>query len=124
MDAMGFGMGCCCLQVTLQACSVNEARKIYDQLIPITPLLLAVSAASPAYRGYLADVDCRWNVISGAVDDRTNEERGETPLKPGEPMHTSRTGPRRLRKSRSVSYTHLTLPTNTVTCRSRWSPYH
>ena len=25
---------------------------------------------------------------------------------------------------RTVSYTHLTLPTNTVTCRSRWSPYH
>ena len=24
----------------------------------------------------------------------------------------------------SVSYTHLTLTTNTVTCRSRWSPYH
>ena len=24
----------------------------------------------------------------------------------------------------SVSYTHLTLPTNTVTCRSRWSAYH
>ena len=23
-----------------------------------------------------------------------------------------------------VSYTHLTLPTNTVTCRSRWSPDH
>ena len=23
-----------------------------------------------------------------------------------------------------VSYTHLTLPTNTVTCRSRWSPSH
>ena len=26
--------------------------------------------------------------------------------------------------SEAVSYTHLTLPTNTVTCRSRWSPYH
>ena len=26
--------------------------------------------------------------------------------------------------SAAVSYTHLTLPTNTVTCRSRWSPYH
>ena len=26
--------------------------------------------------------------------------------------------------NRAVSYTHLTLPTNTVTCRSRWSPYH
>ena len=23
-----------------------------------------------------------------------------------------------------VSYTHLTLPTNVVGCRSRWSPYH
>ena len=24
----------------------------------------------------------------------------------------------------AVSYTHLTLPTNSVWCRSRWSPYH
>ena len=24
----------------------------------------------------------------------------------------------------TVSYTHLTLPTNRVACRSRWSPYH
>ena len=24
----------------------------------------------------------------------------------------------------AVSYTHLTLPTIKVTCRSRWSPYH
>ena len=24
----------------------------------------------------------------------------------------------------SVSYTHLTLPTNVSRCRSRWSPYH
>ena len=23
-----------------------------------------------------------------------------------------------------VSYTHLTLPTKIVACRSRWSPYH
>ena len=23
-----------------------------------------------------------------------------------------------------VSYTHLTLPTMTAVCRSRWSPYH
>ena len=26
--------------------------------------------------------------------------------------------------SKTVSYTHLTLPTNRVACRSRWSPYH
>ena len=24
----------------------------------------------------------------------------------------------------AVSYTHLTLPTNSIVCRSRWSPYH
>ena len=24
----------------------------------------------------------------------------------------------------AVSYTHLTLPTNSQECRSRWSPYH
>ena len=24
----------------------------------------------------------------------------------------------------SVSYTHLTLPTTGIRCRSRWSPYH
>lgn len=39
-------------------------------------LQLALTAASPAWRGYLADVDCRWNVIAGSVDDRTPEERG------------------------------------------------
>ena len=39
-------------------------------------LQLALTAASPAWRGYLADVDCRWNVIAGSVDDRTEEERG------------------------------------------------
>ncbi|SPO28439.1 probable gamma-glutamylcysteine synthetase [Ustilago trichophora] len=90
MDAMGFGMGCCCLQVTFQACSVQEARTVYDQLIPVGPLLLALTAASPAYRGYLADVDCRWNVISAAVDDRTPQERGEPALPL--PGHTTRGG--------------------------------
>ncbi|GLB37673.1 putative glutamate-cysteine ligase [Lyophyllum shimeji] len=81
LDAMGFGMGCCCLQLTFQACNVNDARRMYDGLIPIGPILLALTAASPAWRGYLADVDCRWNVIAGSVDDRTEEERGLKPLK-------------------------------------------
>ncbi|KZT52865.1 glutamate-cysteine ligase catalytic subunit, partial [Calocera cornea HHB12733] len=81
MDAMGFGMGCCCLQITFQACNVAEARTVYDALVPVGPIMLALSAASPAYRGYLADVDCRWNVIRDAVDDRTEEERGLKPLK-------------------------------------------
>lgn len=42
MDAMGFGMGCCCLQVTIQAANLDEARWLYDQLTPITPILLAL----------------------------------------------------------------------------------
>lgn len=81
MDHMGFGMGCCCLQVTFQAVNVEEARWLYDQLTPITPVLLALSAATPVFRSRLADVDSRWSIISASVDDRTAEERGLTPLK-------------------------------------------
>ncbi|KAI9353702.1 glutamate-cysteine ligase-domain-containing protein [Obelidium mucronatum] len=81
MDCMCFGMGCSCLQVTFQACSVEEARRLYDQLAVMTPIMMALSAGAPIFRGYLADVDCRWDVISGSVDDRTREERGLDPLK-------------------------------------------
>ena len=42
----------------------------------LTSSQLALSAASPAFRGYLSDIDCRWSVISASVDDRTEEERG------------------------------------------------
>lgn len=81
MDAMGFGMGCCCLQLTFQSCNVAEARRMYDAMVPLAPIMLALTASSPLWRGYIADVDCRWNVIAGAVDDRTEEERGLKPLK-------------------------------------------
>ncbi|XP_050806708.1 glutamate--cysteine ligase catalytic subunit isoform X1 [Gopherus flavomarginatus] len=81
MDAMGFGMGNCCLQVTFQACSISEARCLYDQLATICPIVMALSAAAPFYRGYVSDIDCRWGVISASVDDRTREERGLEPLK-------------------------------------------
>eukprot|EP00062_Callorhinchus_milii_P009386 gi/632953142/ref/XP_007892244.1/ PREDICTED: glutamate--cysteine ligase catalytic subunit [Callorhinchus milii] len=81
MDAMGFGMGNCCLQVTFQACSISEARYLYDQLATICPIVMALSAASPIYRGYVSDIDCRWGIISASVDDRTREERGLEPCK-------------------------------------------
>ncbi|XP_015364646.1 PREDICTED: glutamate--cysteine ligase [Diuraphis noxia] len=80
MDAMAFGMGCCCLQMTFQACCIREARTLYDQLTPLCPILLALTAASPIFRGYLTDVDCRWDVISKSVDCRTRQERGLEPL--------------------------------------------
>jgi glutamate--cysteine ligase catalytic subunit len=76
IDAMGFAAGCCCLQVTFQAQSIDEARFLYDQLTPLTPIMLALSAASPIWRGYLTEIDCRWFVMSAMLDDRTAEERG------------------------------------------------
>ncbi|KAK4546775.1 Zn finger-containing GTPase- Activating Protein for ARF [Oleoguttula mirabilis] len=81
MDAMAFGMGSCCLQITFQAKNIEEGRKMYDQLSPLGPIMLALTAATPVYKGFLADTDVRWNQISAAVDDRTPEELGEQPLK-------------------------------------------
>jgi glutamate--cysteine ligase catalytic subunit len=80
MDAMVFGMGSCCLQITFQAKNIVEGRRMYDQLSPVGPVMLALTAATPIYKGFLADTDVRWNQISRAVDDRTPEEMGEKPL--------------------------------------------
>ena len=81
MDAMAFGMGCCCLQVTMQARSEDESRFLHDQLAVLSPILQALSAATPIFKGQLAATDTRWNVISQAVDDRTPaEQRSETDL--------------------------------------------
>ena len=38
---------------------------------------MALSAGTPIFRGYLGDVDCRWSVIAGSVDDRRPEELGQ-----------------------------------------------
>jgi len=77
MDAMAFGMGSCCLQITFQAKNIEEGRKMYDQLSPLGPIMLALTAATPIYKGFLAETDVRWNQISRAVDDRTDEELGK-----------------------------------------------
>ena len=75
MDSTAFGMGCSCLQVTLQARNMRESRYLYDQLAVMAPLMLAMTAATPAVRGLLADSDVRWDIISAAMDDRTPAER-------------------------------------------------
>jgi len=82
MDAMGFGMGCCCLQVTFQARDVTESRTLYDQLAMLCPIFLALSAACPILKGYLADTDVRWNTIVQSVDCRTPVNMGcsDTPI--------------------------------------------
>jgi hypothetical protein len=38
MDAMAFGMGCCCLQITFQATDIDESRFIYDHLAVMAPM--------------------------------------------------------------------------------------
>ncbi|CDR38784.1 CYFA0S02e05644g1_1 [Cyberlindnera fabianii] len=83
MDSMGFGMGCSCLQVTVQAPSLNKSRYLYDSWVNFTPVFLALTAAAPVFKGFLAEQDVRWNVISGSVDDRTPFERNVAPLKEG-----------------------------------------
>ncbi|CAF1115023.1 unnamed protein product [Adineta ricciae] len=75
LDSTAAGWGCCCLQVTFQAESFEGSLRLYDQLIPLCPIMLCLSAACPIWRGYLSDVDCRWNIISAAADDRTAVER-------------------------------------------------
>lgn len=51
MDAMAFGMGCCCLQITMQSSSDQESRFLHDQLAIMSPLFLALSAATPILKG-------------------------------------------------------------------------
>lgn len=75
MDCMAFGMGCCSTQVTVGACSLNAATLLYDNLVPFTPIFLAMSSASPIFKGKITDFDNRWKIISESVDDRTEEER-------------------------------------------------
>jgi len=37
----------------------------------MSPLLLALTASSPIFRGRLSAVDTRWDIIAGSVDCRT-----------------------------------------------------
>lgn len=46
MDAMGFGMGCSCLQLTFQSCNINHAKRLYDALVPVAPIMVRVSLCS------------------------------------------------------------------------------
>lgn len=74
MDSMCFGMGLNCLQVTMQWQNMSECRHMYDQLVPIAPLFLALSSATPFQKGILCDSDVRWLTISASVDCRMRSE--------------------------------------------------
>ena len=99
MDAMAFGMGCCCLQVTFQAKDIDESRFMYDQLAVMAPIMLALTASTPILKGRIADTDARWGIISESVDCRTPAERGRSdPNAPYPELNAE--GRRRIYKSR------------------------
>ena len=77
MDAMHFGMGCSCLQITYESMNVNHARFLYDMFLPWTPIMSVISAATPLLKGQISDHDLRWEVIEQSVDDRTEDEMDE-----------------------------------------------
>lgn len=74
-DASVFGMGHCCLQVTMNSCCLTEALYVYDQMMPLTGVMLAATANTPYMRGHLTDWDTRWKILEQAMDDRTAEEK-------------------------------------------------
>jgi len=101
MDAMGFGMGCCCLQVTFQARDLRESRILYDQLAMLCPIFLTLTAAAPIFHGTLVDTDVRWRVISESVDCRTPVNLGaadQPSMLPG--ARLPQRGTQRIAKSR------------------------
>lgn len=62
------------LQVTLQGPDARATRWLHDQLMALSPVLMALTASSPVRRGFLSDTDCRWEVMERTLDDRTAAE--------------------------------------------------
>lgn len=79
MDTFAFGMGMSCVQTTFTCRTISEARYLYDQLVVLAPLMLALTAATPVLRGLVADTDTRWRTLEQAVDCRTEEEERSIP---------------------------------------------
>ena len=42
---------------------MNHARYLYDMFVPFTPIMSALSASAPIYKGKLSDYDLRFHAI-------------------------------------------------------------
>ncbi|CAO1605745.1 glutamate--cysteine ligase [Xanthoria calcicola] len=62
----------------MQLQDIGEARRLHDQLIPLAPIMLALTAATTIWDGVLADSDVRWNLFGVCIDDRSADEVGDT----------------------------------------------
>lgn len=72
-----FGPGACGLQATFQCRTLQDARKLHDQLTVMSPIFLAMTAATPIYHATLVDTDTRVGHVAQAVDDRNDAEKGQ-----------------------------------------------
>lgn len=75
MDSFSFGMGNCCFQLTVGCKDYNSALYEYDQLVPLTPIINAITASSSIFKGKLSSWDHRYNCNSQACDSRTEDEK-------------------------------------------------
>jgi glutamate--cysteine ligase catalytic subunit len=73
-DDMIHGWGGCGLQVTFSANNLQQVCRLHDQLVPLGPLMLALSAATPLRKGRLVATDTRWEAMCRAGDDRKPSE--------------------------------------------------
>jgi len=117
MDSMAFGMGCCCLQLTYQCQNIDHARYLHDQLLALVPIMSALSASAPIYRGRLSDIDLRFTVISQSVDDRTPEERN-----PESPHYINK--PRYSHNSHYISSHDSVMPHHNNSIKLEVNPEH
>ncbi|KAJ5761975.1 Glutamate-cysteine ligase catalytic subunit [Penicillium nucicola] len=84
LDHIEVGVGSSSLQTTFQTSNEAECRWLYDQLIPLAPVFLAMTAAVPIWKGYLVDTDVRWQRFGDIVDDRRPDEMEHTRLLDGD----------------------------------------
>lgn len=75
MDATVFGTGQACLQCTFSTKNLGHARYVYDQLHILSPLMMAVTAGTPFYKGKISNWDARWKVLEDACDSRNKDEK-------------------------------------------------
>ena len=81
-DHMGLGMGLGCLQQTFSTNNIDNCRLIYDQLSIFSPVMLALTAATPSFRARLMQNDTRYNQSRAkpVIDNKShiNHERSES----------------------------------------------
>lgn len=79
LDCTAFGACQCCAQATFSTRCLEEARFLTDQFLVLAPLFLALTAATPFYRGRVAETDTRWEAFKATWDDRREEELATVP---------------------------------------------